>query len=84
MNTKLTLSLDKAIIEEAKKFASEKGSSLSELVENYFKLLIEKDELTKTPIISKKVSRLRGLLKTDIDFDYKEILEEEIIKKHHE
>ncbi|WP_113923660.1 DUF6364 family protein [Cognataquiflexum aquatile] len=84
MNTKLTLSLDKAIIEEAKKFASEKGSSLSELVENYFKLLIEKDELTKTPIISKKVSRLRGLLKTDIDLDYKEILEEEIIKKHHE
>jgi hypothetical protein len=53
MNTKLTLSLDKAVIEEAKKFASEKGSSLSELVENYFKLLIEKDELTKTPIISK-------------------------------
>lgn len=84
MNTKLTLSLDKAVIEEAKKFASEKGSSLSELVENYFKLLIEKDELTKTPIISKKVSRLRGLLKTDIDLDYKEILEEEIIKKHHE
>ncbi|MCH6235263.1 DUF6364 family protein [Cognataquiflexum rubidum] len=84
MNTKLTLSLDKAIIEEAKKFASEKGSSLSELVENYFKLLIEKDELTKTPIISKKVSRLRGMLKTDIDLDYKEILEEEIIKKHHE
>lgn len=84
MNTKLTLSLDKTVIEEAKKFASEKGSSLSELVENYFKLLIEKDELTKTPIISKKVSRLRGLLKTDIDLDYKEILEEEIIKKHHE
>lgn len=84
MNTKLTLSLDKTVIEEAKKFASEKGSSLSELVENYSKLLIEKDELTKTPIISKKVSRLRGLLKTDIDFDYKEILEEEIIKKHHE
>lgn len=84
MNTKLTLSLDKSVIEEAKKFASEKGSSLSELVENYFKLLIEKDELTKTPIISKKVSRLRGLLKTDIDLDYKEILEEEIIKKHHE
>lgn len=84
MNTKLTLSLDKSVIEEAKKFASEKGSSLSELVENYFKLLIEKDESTKIPVVSKRVNRLRGILKTENNFDYKEILEQEIIKKHHE
>jgi hypothetical protein len=36
MNTKLTLTLEKEVIEIAKKYAKEKGQSLSEIVENYF------------------------------------------------
>lgn len=35
MNTKLTLTIEKEGIEIAKKYAKEKGQSLSELVENY-------------------------------------------------
>lgn len=35
MNTKLTLQLDKSIIEKAKKYASEQDTSLSRLVEAY-------------------------------------------------
>ena len=36
MNTKLTLTLEKEVIEKAKKYASENGRSLSEMVENYW------------------------------------------------
>ena len=45
MNTKLTLSLEKTVIEEAKSYAKKTGRSLSELVENYFKSLTEKSEI---------------------------------------
>ena len=39
MNTKLTLTIEKEVIEVAKEYAKEKGQSLSEMVENYFKLI---------------------------------------------
>ena len=39
MNTKLTLSLNSDVIEEAKKYASRKQTSISSLVENYFRSL---------------------------------------------
>ncbi len=81
MNTKLTLTLEKEVIEVAKKYAKEKGHSLSELEENYFKLLT-KDAKTEIIELSPKVKSLKGILKVDKDFDYQEILEEEIIKKH--
>ena len=35
MDTKLTLKLDREIIEEAKKYAREKNISLSKLIESY-------------------------------------------------
>lgn len=37
MNTKLTLSLNKDVIEQAKAYAKEKGISLSQMVENFLK-----------------------------------------------
>ena len=37
MAKKLTLSMDEAVIEAAKKYAEEKGTSLSSMVENFFK-----------------------------------------------
>ena len=39
MNTKLTLTIEKEVIEIAKEYAKEKGQSLSEMVENYFKFV---------------------------------------------
>ena len=81
MNTKLTLTLEKEVIEIAKEYAKEKGQSLSELVENYFKLLT-KDTKTEEIELSQKVKSLKGILKVDQDFDYKKVLEEEIIRKH--
>ncbi|MEM6736185.1 MAG: DUF6364 family protein, partial [Bacteroidota bacterium] len=39
MNTKLTLTIEEEVIKIAKEYAKEKGQSLSDLVENYFKLI---------------------------------------------
>jgi hypothetical protein len=39
MDSKLTLKLDKTVIEKAKKFASSQKRSLSGLIESYLKLL---------------------------------------------
>ena len=38
MNTKLTLTIEKEIIERAKDYAKEKNRSLSDIIENYLKL----------------------------------------------
>ena len=73
MNTKLTLTLEKDIIEHAKKYARDKGQSLSELVENYFKLLTENKSNETEIKLSPKVERLKGILKVDKDFDYKNV-----------
>ena len=43
MNTKLTLTIEGSVIEKAKKYASEKGRSLSYIIENYLKI-ITRDE----------------------------------------
>lgn len=82
MNTKLTLTLDKGIIEMTKEYAKEKGQSLSELVENYFKLITINEKEIKHNELSPRVKKLRGILKTEDGFDYKEVLTEELSKKY--
>lgn len=42
MNAKLTLSLDKEIIERAKAYAKEQGTSVSKMVENFIKMTTSK------------------------------------------
>ncbi len=82
MNTKLTLTLEKEVIEIAKRFAKEKDQSLSELVENYFKILTKDLKKGKSIDLSPKVKSLKGILRVKEDFDYKKVLAEEILKKH--
>ncbi len=43
MNTKLTLTIDKSIIEKAKKYARNRERSLSDLIENYLKALTSEE-----------------------------------------
>lgn len=85
MNTKLTLTLEKDVIEKAKEYASRQGQSLSSLVENYFKHLTfeprqeEKEVLKPLP---ESFKRLEGILKYDKDFDYKEELTKALEEKY--
>ena len=82
MNEKLTLTIEKEVLQAAKAYAKEKGQSLSELVENYLKLIIyERDEI-KEKGLSPRVRKLRGIIKTDEELDYKRILEEELMKQY--
>lgn len=82
MNTKLTLTIEKEVIEIAKEYAKERGQSLSELVENYFKLVTVNRRKMKDKQLSPKVRKLRGIIKPEKNFDYKKTLTEELSKKY--
>ena len=82
MNTKLTLTIEEEVIKTIKKYASDKGVSISQLVENYFLLLTNEEINYQKKKSSPKISKLRGILKVEEDFDYKKVLEEEISKKY--
>lgn len=82
MNTKLTLTLEKEVIETAKEYAKEKGQSLSEMVENFFKLITIKRRKMEPKQLSSRVRKLRGIIKTNETFDYKQVLTEELSKKY--
>jgi hypothetical protein len=74
MNTKLTLTIEKEIIERAKKYAKEENRSLSNIIENYLKMLTrkqpEKSDIRTNPL----VESLRGSFKMPEGMDYKEEL----------
>lgn len=81
MNTKLTLTIEQSLIEKAKKYAKGKGRSLSDIVENYFKAIVNEDNskvIDSAPI----TSSLRGSFKASKDFDYKKELSESLLKKY--
>ena len=68
MNTKLTLTIEQSIIVKAKEYAKGKGRSLSDIVENYFKVIIKEEGIVKsesTPI----ADSLRGAFKAPKDFE---------------
>ena len=70
MTAKLTLSIDKAVIERAKEYAGKNRKSLSDLVENYFKVLTAETGQNQ-PAFPPLTTGLSGVIKaTDID-DYR-------------
>jgi hypothetical protein len=80
MTTKLTLTMEDKVIDSAKKYARQKGKSLSDIVENYLKS-ISTHEIT-TEDISPKVARLKGVIKLPEDFDYKKEIGNALLKKY--
>ena len=80
MTTKLTLTIEEEVIKTAKKYAQNKGRSLSSLVESYLKALASEENTAKE--LSPRIKRLRGAIKLPSDFDYKKTLGESISKKH--
>lgn len=78
MQTKLTLRLDKKLIQHAKSFAADSGKSVSQIVAEYFTILLSKENIPAVPSSAPITQSLRGLLKRpDIDKrDYKKHLEE--------
>ncbi|WP_290794850.1 DUF6364 family protein [Flavihumibacter sp. UBA7668] len=80
MSTKLTLTIDKEIIESAKRYAQSKGRSLSDLVENYLKSL--SGNKSGQNEISPRIRRLMGAVKLPENLDYKEELAKSLEEKY--
>jgi len=61
MNTKLTLRLDSEAINRGKQFAKQQGTSLSQLVQEYFLLLGDNDNIVEMVPVSAKLHSLLGI-----------------------
>jgi hypothetical protein len=81
MNTKLTLSLEKEVIEQAKIYAKETGRSLSEMVESYFRNLTSKRD-SDYKDVDPKIRKLIGRITLPDDFDIKKAKEEYYKEKY--
>ena len=80
MNTKLTLVLNDSIISEIKKYAKKSHTSLSQLVETYFKALISEKNTSNIEKIPPLTKSFTGIVKTETTKSYKELLKEALIK----
>lgn len=70
--TKLTLSVDSAVVERAKRFSQRNQTSVSELVSEFLATLEDRGEAAR-PI----TSRLRGVLPSETSVEeYREYLED--------
>ncbi|NIA28995.1 MAG: antitoxin [Actinobacteria bacterium] len=79
MQAKLTLRMDKELIEQAKLFSQQNGKSLSRIVSDYFASLVKKeqqddDDEELTPLVRSLIGIAKGS-KVDIE-DYHKYLEE--------
>ena len=84
MQTKLTLRLDKRLIDQAKHYARQRNQSLSQVVEDYFSLLTKTVDLN-LPVAKESLppitQSLYGLLQgaTIDEQDYRDHLEEKYL-----
>jgi hypothetical protein len=81
MDTKLTLSINKNVARKAKIYARSQGRSLSDLVENYLKLLTRDasaDDYEYSPL----VRSLLGSVNLPDDFDYKKEITDFLTRKY--
>ena len=84
MDAKLTLKLDKVVIDKAKEYAASHKRSLSRMIESYLKSLIDKESPdSKDDIeISPFVKSMRTGIKIPVDFDYKSAYGDYLAEKH--
>jgi hypothetical protein len=80
MNTKLTLSVEKSIIDSAKLYAKKTGKSLSEIIQNYLQKLTLDEEIDNN--LSSKLSKIVGSVELPKDFNEKEELKKYMENKH--
>ncbi|MGB5983584.1 MAG: DUF6364 family protein [Nonlabens sp.] len=67
MKTKLTLTVEKDIIELAKEYAKNTGVSLSELIQDYLKKITSKKELESIAEPESIYSKYSGIAPSDLD-----------------
>ncbi|MFZ4796648.1 MAG: DUF6364 family protein [Bacteroidia bacterium] len=81
MDTKLTLTIEETIIEKAKIYAKNSKRSLSDIIENYLKIITNEntnDQVELTPI----VKSLKGSFSAPKNLDYKKELSKTLSEKY--
>ena len=79
MTTKLTLTVEKSVIEKAKKYAKGTQRILSEMVQKYLESLVEESDKSE---LSPKIKKLAGSLKLPENFDYDKALDDYYKEKY--
>ena len=79
MTTKLTLNVEKSVIERAKLYAKNTGRSLSEIIENYLAAITQESVNSE---LSPKLKKIVGVVTLPNNFDEKTELRSELEKKH--
>jgi hypothetical protein len=84
MDTKLTIKLDKYVIDKAKDYASSHKKSLSRLIESYLKSLVIQDNSNdnKEIKISPFVKSISSGVSIPADLDYKKDYTDYLIEKY--
>lgn len=82
MNTKLTLTIEREIIERAKRYAKDKNRSLSDIIENYLKILTEKEQKNEDQRLHPIVESLKGSFKMPKNMDYEKELRNRLEEKY--
>jgi hypothetical protein len=84
MDAKLTLKLDKLVIDKAKAYASSHKKSLSRMIESYLKSLIDKDsdEPEDDIKISPFIKSMQTGVRIPADFDYKKAYSDYLKEKY--
>ena len=82
MNTKLTLTIEQEIIKRAKDYAKEKNRSLSDIIENYLKVLTKEEQKQKDKKLNPIVKSLKGSFKMPKNMDYKKELRNRLEEKY--
>ena len=79
MNTKLTLTVEKSVIDRAKAYARNTGRSLSEIIENYLDAITKEEPTTE---LSPKLKKIVGAVSLPPDFDEEQVVRTQLEKKH--
>ncbi|MFZ4522794.1 MAG: DUF6364 family protein [Bacteroidales bacterium] len=80
MDTKLTLKLNKSVIDQAKKYASDHETSLSRMIENYLAAITAAS--AETEEISPLVKSLSGVINVPSNFNHKERFHKHLDEKY--
>jgi len=83
MNTKLTLSIEKSVIEKAKLYAKKSGRSLSDLIESYLERLIRSSEELAEEV-PEEFKELFGTMNLSSEIDDKAAIRNIIYEKHNQ
>lgn len=73
MDAKLTLKLDRDVIERAEAYAQKRQQSLSALVESYLRFIAQREEDSSHLEVSPTVRELSGIIQLDEETELSEI-----------